>query len=300
MLSILIPVFNYHVVPLVVALHEQCMATGIAFEILCQDDCSTTFIKENQAVNQWSYCSIVRNSKNFGRGKNLNLLLQRAQYDWVLFLDADTYPKEKHFIQNYLETTKKTSVSISFGGLCYSAEKPNQDQLLRWVYGTKREALSCEFRNKKPNHRALTSNILLKKKIALQNPFPETISEYGYEDLCFLTTLHQKNFFVFHIDNPVFHLNLETSSLFLTKTETALQNLLSLIGSEKITAKDSKIAATFIIAKKLKIVSILHWFFQKTKNDTVKNLCSEAPSLLLFDWYKIGYLCQLFCNTKSL
>ena len=203
------------------------------------------------------------------------------------------FPKDSFFIKNYLSFIQKPMSNLVFGGIIYHPKKPHHSQLLRWVYGQKREALSCEFRNKKPNSRALTSNLVIRKEIALSNPFPESVSDYGYEDLSFLSNLGQQNITVFHIDNPTFHLNLETSAQFLAKTEIALQNLVLLIQTNRIKANESKIIATFLWVKKLHLVELTAWLFQQTKTVTTKNLLSDNPSLLLFDWYKLGYLCLL-------
>jgi glycosyltransferase involved in cell wall biosynthesis len=293
MLSILIPVYNYAVFPLVLEVHKQCIAAGIPFEILCQDDCSSSFIEENRTVEQLSNCTFSQNTVNLGRGNNRNLLIQKAQFDWLLLLDCDMFPKDSFFIKNYLSFIQKPMSNLVFGGIIYHPKKPHHSQLLRWVYGQKREALSCEFRNKKPNSRALTSNLVIRKEIALSHPFPESVSDYGYEDLSFLSNLGQKNITVFHIDNPTFHLNLETSTQFLTKTEIALKNLVLLIQTNRIKVNESKIIATFLWVKKLRLVQLTAWLFQQTKTVTTKNLLSDNPSLLFFDWYKLGYLCLL-------
>ena len=293
MLSILIPVYNYAVFPLVLEVHKQCIAAGIPFEILCQDDCSSSFIEENRTVEQLSNCTFSQNTVNLGRGNNRNLLIQKAQFDWLLLLDCDMFPKDSFFIKNYLSFIQKPMSNLVFGGIIYHPKKPHHSQLLRWVYGQKREALSCEFRNKKPNSRALTSNLVIRKEIALSHPFPESVSDYGYEDLSFLSNLRQKNITVFHIDNPTFHLNLETSTQFLTKTEIALKNLVLLIQTNRIKVNESKIIATFLWVKKLHLIQLTAWLFQQTKTVTTKNLLSDNPSLLLFDWYKLGYLCLL-------
>ncbi|MFY8112284.1 MAG: glycosyltransferase [Flavobacterium sp.] len=76
MLSVLIPVYNYAVFPLVLEVHKQCIAAGIQFEILCQDDCSTSHIEENLAIEQLPYCTFSQNKVNLGRGNNRNLLIQ--------------------------------------------------------------------------------------------------------------------------------------------------------------------------------------------------------------------------------
>ena len=56
MLSILIPVYNYNVVPLVLELHKQCLECEIDFEILCQDDASNSELnEENEIINGLKY-----------------------------------------------------------------------------------------------------------------------------------------------------------------------------------------------------------------------------------------------------
>lgn len=296
MLSILIPVYNYNAFPLVKEIHQQCKATGIIFEILCQDDCSSLFIEENNTINTLTHCTFTPNVSNLGRGRNINTLVQKALFEWVLLLDCDTLPRDNFFIKNYLSFIQKNKTSVIFGGIIYENSTPHESQMLRWVYGKKREALPCDFRAKKPNVRALTSNLLLLKTIALRHPFAASIKEYGYEDLCFLSELERQTIIVSHLDNPIFHLNLETSAQFLTKTEIALKNLDVLISSKAINIKESKIASTFLVIKKLKLLKPTAWFFEKTKVITQRNLLSEKPSLVLFDWYKLGYLCFLQTN----
>jgi glycosyltransferase involved in cell wall biosynthesis len=72
MLSILIPVYNYSVYPLVSELQKQCLESNIQFEILCQDDASNLFKIENEKINSLENCNFSVNNLNVGRGKNIN------------------------------------------------------------------------------------------------------------------------------------------------------------------------------------------------------------------------------------
>jgi glycosyltransferase involved in cell wall biosynthesis len=74
MLSILIPVYNYNVYPLVSELHKQCLECGVNFEILCQDDASNQIESENQKINSLENCHFSKNNSNLGRVKNINFL----------------------------------------------------------------------------------------------------------------------------------------------------------------------------------------------------------------------------------
>jgi hypothetical protein len=292
MLSILIPIYNYNAFPLVSELYKQCSECNLEFEIICQNDASNDFLIENDEINKLKNCYFYSNTMNLGRGKTINKLAGKANYDWLLILDCDTFPENSNFIKNYLFNIKNNK-PIVYGGILYKSEKPEKDQLLRWVYGHKRESLSVKKREIKPNTRALTSNLLLKKELFLQYPFDEHITNYGYEDLCFMMKLKANKATVTHIQNPTFHLNLETSSLYLNKTKIALENLVFINDSKETTSTDSKLLAAYSLLKKIKITPIMIWFFETFEEKITRNLLSEKPSLFLFDLYKLGYFCKL-------
>jgi glycosyltransferase involved in cell wall biosynthesis len=283
MLSILIPVYHYNAVSLVNELIKQCNFSGINFEIIAQDDASNSPENNlNQAINQLPNCSFFINESNLGRGKNINSLAQKAKYDWLLILDCDTFPIDDNFIQKYIDAVSDSVKNIIFGGINYEDKKPEKEQLLRWIYGQKRETASL-----------LASNLLIKKDIFLQHPFDASITKYGYEDLAFFSVLKENHFHVFLIENPTYHLNLETSIVFLNKTKTALENLVFLYNSNKIHAEESKILKTFEWLKKLKLIQFTAFLFKKNQTQIERNLLSQKPSLFLFDLYKLGYFCYL-------
>lgn len=290
MLSILIPAYNYDVFPLVLELEKQCLECNIDFEILCQDDASYQFLNENQKINSLKNCRFKALEKNIGRSANRNLLVNDTKFENLLFLDADTIPIHNHFINNYIAQIYKNE-KVVFGGIEYQKEKPTNEQLLRWVYGKKRESLPVEKRNIYPNETALTSNLLIKKEVFISNPFDESIIKYGYEDLVFLSNLKKKGILVKHIDNPTYHLGLETSQQFLDKTKIALENLILISKTTPLDDSESKILKTFIILKTLHLTSFVSYLFKKGERKLEYNLVSQKPSLLLFDLYKLGYFC---------
>lgn len=290
MLSILIPVYNYDIFPLVEKLYIQALKCNIPFEIICLDDASQEFVVENQVINLFKNTSYSILEKNIGRSAIRNLLAQKAVYDNLLFLDADVIPVHDNFISNYISEINN---KIVFGGLLYEDKKPPKEQLLRWIYGQKREALRWSDRIKNPSNTALVSNLLIKKEIVIRFPFDENLTKYGYEDLLFFAVLKSNKIEIKHIENPVFHLNLEDSGLFLNKTKTALQNLAFLVASKKISKKESKIIASFELLKNLKLVSFFNFTFKKFQKKIERNLLSGKPSLFLFDIYKLGFYCSL-------
>ena len=292
MLSILIPVYNYNVYPLVSELHKQCLECGINFEILCQDDASNQIEPDNQSINSFKNCHFSKNNSNLGRGKNINFLVEKAQFEWLLIMDCDTFPTKNNFIQDYVSQINKAE-KVVYGGIEYQKEKPANDQLLRWFYGNVRESLSVEKRNSNPNGNALTSNLLIQKKVFVSNPFEESITKYGYEDLVFLSDLKKKGILVKHIDNPTYHLGLETSQQFLDKTKIALENLKLITETTSLDRSESKLLKVSTLLKRLYLSSIISFIFKKLERKMEGNLLSEKPSLVVFDLYKLGYYCSL-------
>jgi glycosyltransferase involved in cell wall biosynthesis len=292
MLSILIPTFNYNVFPLVSELQEQCLESKIDFEILCQDDASNSKLnEENEIINSLENCSFFVNSNNLGRGKNINSLAEKAKHDYLLILDCDTFPTQNNFIKNYISTTNNIENLVVFGGIQYKKEKPENEKLLRWIYGNARESLSVEKRNTNPNGNALTSNILIKKNIFILNKFDTSITKYGYEDLVFLSDLEKKGILVTHIENTTYHLGLETSQQFLEKTKIALENLKIISKSRSFNVSDSKLLEFCVLLKRLYLSTFISFIFKKTERIIERNLLSKKPSLLLFDFYKLGCYC---------
>lgn len=292
MLSVLIPIYNYNAFPLVEELHKQCLQSGIPFEILCQDDASFSKLNEdNEKINTLQNSSFQLNNINSGRGGNINSLAGKSQFEWLLIMDCDTIPTQNNFIEKYI-TQIKLKEKIVFGGIEYQKNKPSNESILRWIYGKKRESLSVEKRNSNHNENALTSNILIQKELFLSNPFHETITQYGYEDLVFLSEL-KKDVLVKHIDNSSYHLGLETSKEFLEKTKIALKNLKSISKIKSIHSSESKILRTYSILKSLCLISVVSFLFNKTQGNIETNLLSKKPSLLLFDCFKLGYFCSI-------
>ncbi|GAQ49743.1 glycosyl transferase [Flavobacterium psychrophilum] len=154
MLSILIPTYNYNAFSLVEELNNQALATGIKYEIIVLDDGSNYFLKENQKINELDNCSLNELSQNIGYSKIRNVLAKKAKYDWLLFLDSDTFPRSSSYISNYIKLITKNK-KVVFGGIEYPKNKPENDKLLRWNMVKKREVSSLSNRIKKPYNSVL-------------------------------------------------------------------------------------------------------------------------------------------------
>ena len=294
MISVLIPVHNYLIRPLVQSLHKQLTAEEIAFEIICLDDASEkSVIEKNQGVKSFSEVSYILSKKNNGRAITKELLCQNAKYPWVLFLDADVELINDCYISNYLKQIKSNTVyNFIFGGFAYKKEKPKNDYLLRWKYGEKYEAISAKKRNKKPYKVTIAANLLVKKEYYLKLNINSLGNSYGM-DLLLGAVLKENKKNVLHIDNPVYHLGIEKSIDYLKKKEYAAESLLELYRREKIKKSSNSLLKTFIVLKTLKFNYILAWLYPVLKAPLKQNLTRGNPNMKLFQFYRIAYLCSL-------
>ncbi len=292
MLSILIPTYNYNVYPLVTELKGQADALGIAYEILVQDDAGKTFLEENSEINLLQHCSYTLNHENLGRGNNINLLNNRAQFDYVLIMEADASPEKKTYLQDLIASINQDT-QVLFGGVTYPNEKPEKDKLLRWKYGNERESVSLSERLKNPYHFVFTWNLLLKKELLSNYHFPYNVKDYGYEDVVFIKQLKDNNIPIQHIENRLVHFNTETSLTFIEKTEKAVTTLNQLIVSNKLDLKDTKIGKAYRFVQFWQLTSVIRFLFKKLSKQMIANLTSSNPSLIILDFYKLGYFCLL-------
>ena len=292
MLSILIPTYNYNVVSLVLELQKQAENLGIDYEILVQDDISRLFIIENSEINSFSNCNFSINTENLGRGKNINLLCSKSKYEYVLIMEADSFPDSNFYLKNFIEKLSK-STNVIFGGVKYSNNFPPDEKMLRWKYGKNRETKSLNHRLKNEYDFVFTWNLLIRKDTLSKNPFPEFINEYGYEDLIFIKNLQYNYISILHIENPLIHYNDESSIDFIKKSEVATRNLFSLVKAQNIDYKDTKLSSIYLKLKKLKLIWLVGAIYLKTKPLLMNNLASKNPNLYVLDFYKLGYFCSL-------
>lgn len=280
MLSILIPSYNYNVVPLIKELHKQCLYCDINFEIRVYDDGSKSQHNlENTFINSLEHCLFKELPYNIGRSQIRNKLAEDAKFEHLLFLDCDVLPKNEHFITHYLQYL---SQPVVYGGITHEPEPPKKPYKLRWLFTKKREQKSM-----------CSSNFFIQKSIMNANLFDASIDKYGYEDVIFFKHLEDNAIRITPIKNPVIHLGNEKSKVYIHKIETSLRNLSNLIHEDKIAAKDSKVYYYYIILSKLYLVSAAKFCFKVTQNLMLKNFDSSYPSLSLFDFYRLGFFCTI-------
>jgi glycosyltransferase involved in cell wall biosynthesis len=297
MLSILIPIFNFDIRPLVADLHGQCEALGVGYEIVCFDDGSTPdFRQKNQEL--WKRPNVIYREmpQNMGRSAIRNALGRAARFDYLLFMDCDSKVVSPDFIEKYLQYANP--YRLVYGGRCYQDTPPDDASLyFHWYYGRYREQRSAAERSRSVYHAFMTNNFLVPKAIFLDILFDETLRQYGHEDTLFGMELAQRKVLILHIDNPLEHIGLETTEVFLRKTEQGIENLVQLKNEGK--RIETKLLVTYDFCGKWGFNNLVTWIFNKTKRLIVNNLESKNPKLKLFDLYKLGTLTTYSHHNKN-
>ena len=293
MLSILIPTYNANCLSLIETVYKQALSTNISFEILLADDASKDeYRKINKVVDNITFCKYLQCENNIGPAKIRNYLADNAQYPYLLFLDSDVLPANDDFIKTYIDNAKPNKAIC--GGFIYKRENILSDAILRFKYGMKVEEQTAGQRNKYPYHSFISMNFFIAKSAFMKVRFDESF-HLGYEDTLFGMQLEQNNVEILHINNPVYHCVTETSEQFLIKIKRAVNNL---IGHENEMLPYVKLLKWHNVIKKLRMQSIVAMLYNNLESKITANLKSNNPSLNLFAFYKLGYLCILHKNKK--
>jgi len=301
MISVLIPVYNFDVRQLVSDLHEQLLAAGGAFEIICLDDGSDEAFKAqnrnlfNSSTPQPFNPSTLHYEElqqNLGRARIRNLLAKKAQYPYLLFMDCDSKVVASHYIQNYLDHVHPQT--LLYGGRSYALQPPEAPELyFHWLYGTRREVRSATLRAKQPYHSFMTNNFLIPKAVFQQIKFDERLTQYGHEDTLFGLELRKRKVNILHLDNPLEHIGLEEVETFLQKTRQGVRNLAFL--STQYPEMDTKLLRTYHALRRQKLARLVCGLLRPFEKSIIQNLKSRHPNLRLFDLYKL----YLFIEAKK-
>ena len=288
-LSILIPSYNWDCTSLVCDLLEQIPQDA---EIIVGNDKSTSedAIRAFQRIAGMKQCRVFEPSENLGRSRIRNRLFELSSGQWILFIDCDTKVDSPNFVSNYLKATEEHPADIYYGGMKNTTECPKGCEL-RWTYETvAARRLTLEYRQAHPFDSLTTQNFMIRRDAFVQTGFDENIRQYGYEDTLLFANLERLGKTVFHLENRLIHLDIDTNRSFLAKTREALRTLHSLPQDIRPKTRMTEMHRLLCKYRLHRIFALLHIFLLPI---TRRILCSRFVSLQLFQLYKLGYYCGL-------
>ena len=291
-LSILIPVYNWDCTQLIKDLHYQGLTLDIPYEIIVADDCSSDkeILKKNRIViESHENCRFFPVPHNIGRAAIRNFLADQSKYDKLLFLDCDSAIKDKQFLRKYLDVADKASVIC--GGVIHPDEIPQKGVELRYLY-EKNAAFerSAGFRSQNPYLRFTSFSFLIDKNVFMDIRFDESYIRYGYEDVQFGHELELNGVSILHIDNPMAHMGLESSDVYLHKTREAVLNAYD---HKDDIGESSKLLNNYNKVVRLRMRWLFRIIWSLFQRSMERNLLGAKPKLRIFSLYKLCYICLL-------
>ncbi len=294
MLSILIPTYNYNCTSLLKELYSQITNSNV--EVIVCDDASSNLeiISKNEAHCVKYSFRYLKNNINLGREQTRQKLAQNAANNWLLFMDADVYPSSNEFVNIYLNQLNQ-QIDVIFGGIGYQRSKSKLKQNLRYNFGIKREEKSLKERLNKPYISINSGCFCIKKNVFLKINKEMSQGIYGL-DIAFTYLLKINKIRILHIENKVYHEDLEENMTFFNKSLMAIDTICHLERTQKLPIDYSRIQITFQIIKKSKLDGVVY-FFLKLLHTLLKNKAlSKKPNLFAFDLYRLYYYIKLKSN----
>jgi glycosyltransferase involved in cell wall biosynthesis len=290
-LSILVPVYNREVLPLVHALLAQLPDWPGPVEILLLDDGSTEeFRVRNRVLAVVPSVRYQELPANLGRAAIRNQLAASARYEWLLLLDNDSLLPDQQFLARYAQAQAAGPTGLFIGGTTYEATPPADPALLlRWRYGRAREMRPATVRQRDPGGQLSINNALLPNALLRRFPLDERLSGYGHEDTKFGLELSRARVPVHHLDNPVLHDGLEPAAIFLAKSQQAVRNLAQVLRTDGLGTTTRLVQAAERL-KRAGLTSAARVTLGAAEPLLRRNLLGPSPSLRALDAVKLLWL----------
>lgn len=286
MLSVLIPIYNFDIRAFAKQLSDQAQILEIEVEIICLDDRSDKSFKDlHRELNSYPRVKYLESEVNLGRSAIRNKLASLAQFENLLYLDCDGECVSDHYLKNYLGYF--SNYDVIYGGRVYQEQRPvDINYHFHWYCGTAREEIPVEIRKEQPYKSFMTNNFLIRKEIYNNVRMDETIVGYGHEDTFFAIELKSKGFRIDHIDNPIKHIGIETTEVFLQKSENGVKNLAHLMQQNKV-GDSIKLVRYHRISTRFGLMPLIKMVINFRLKAIEQHFKSAAPNLLWFDLWKL-------------
>lgn len=236
---------------------------------------------------------IIQNHTNQGRIASRNLLAEKANFDWILFIDADMLPANDDYLRSYETVITQNTPDICVGGYSYDYKLNSSEYSLRYNYGLKKESLTADKRNKRPYKVILSGNMLIKKRVYKQHLLYLQSGSYGMDNIIgAIFKTNQLN--VLHIDNAVLHLGLEKNVTYLSKKREAARLLVENYRNNKDIEHQNDLLSLFIKSKKIGLSLILSLVYKSIGKSLEKFIIKNGSNINILQFYRLSYMCYYY------
>jgi glycosyltransferase involved in cell wall biosynthesis len=241
-ISILIPFLGDDPCALLAALDLEASVLAGAAEVVVLDDGGRDDALAGRVAEAAEALSLparfVRLSANVGRAKGRNRLAGHARGAWMLFLDSDMLPDAPAFLSTYLDLIRSERPAIVFGGFSLDQTPTRGEHALHRRMALASDCAPAAVRDLAPEKHVFTSNLLIRRDVFETEPFDETFSGWGWEDVEWAMRVARRHAIV-HIDNTATHLGLDPAPAIAAKYEQSAGNF------ARVVAKHRSIVAAY-------------------------------------------------------
>lgn len=285
-LSICIASYGEDCSPLLQALGNEIALRNIAAEILVSDNAPEIHGKAAW-WNEFPHTQYFHERQHLGRSQNRNALSRRANGQYLLFMDADSIPCNANFLEVYM-AVMKSGAQVAVGGTAY---KPwnSSPAPLRVRIGAIKEAVPAATRNKHPYAGFSAFNFCITAECFTNIGGFEELDHYGHEDTLFGIALEENQAKIIHLDNPAYHLGIDSNEEYLAKVNTATEALGKLF-LENRTNNGITLIRFYKALNRTGLVGAYTNLFQRYRPGMEKRLLAGKGSPRLLDFYKLGVL----------
>jgi hypothetical protein len=274
----------------VLSLEKQALLLDVSFEIICSDDGSFSLKnEENQKINLLTNSKFIELKKNIGRVQNRIFLAEKAQYEWIIFLDVDSEPKKNDYLKKYISNIGKSD--FVFGGNEFRYNLSEKFSLKN-KFAKYREAKSTNVRKRKPYKYIISANFMAKKSSFLYCYSKIKHKSYG-NDYIISSILQKNKILISHIDNfTVISVN-DDNEQFILKSKDALRNLYRNYFDGNLRKSSISILNAFSILENFRMRKVFLAITNPLEKFIFRKINSKNPNLILFDIFRLRYLCSI-------
>ncbi|MEZ5956238.1 MAG: glycosyltransferase family A protein [Hyphomonadaceae bacterium] len=198
---------------------------GVEFVLLDDGSASASLVANVVTAAQatGAPARVIVSGANLGRAKSRNRLIEEAQGEYALFLDADMLPDTRAFLSVWLGIIATQAPKVAFGGLSLAQAQRTEETALHHALFGGSDCQPAHKRARRAAQATSSSNLLVERAFLLEHPFDDHFTGWGFEDTDWALEAARVTD-ILHVDNPATHAGLDDVQALMHKSAEAGPN----------------------------------------------------------------------------